>query len=95
MTEEDQAQQNATICLTVPGKVIHLSALLNKRMFRKRGDKDGAVAGLQLLEKAGLGTLNSLNPKRGATVVSASILYCVHADIIIQLLMFIVGVSII
>ena len=72
LTEEEQAQQNATTSLTVPGKVIHLSALLNKRKFRNK-EKEGAVAGLQLLEKTGLGKLESMNPKQGAALVSVSI----------------------
>ena len=73
LTEEEQAQQNTTTSLTVPGRVIHLSALLNKRKFRNK--KEAAVAGLQLLEKVGLGKLESMNPnpKRGAALVNVSI----------------------
>ena len=82
LTEEEQAQQNATTSLTVPGKVIHLSAILNKSKFRNKGDKEGAVAGLQLLEKAGLGELESMNTKRGAALVSVSITAMVKCDCI-------------
>lgn len=54
--------------MTIPGRVLHLSALLNKKKFRKKGDKDGAVAGFRLLEKANLGKVEALNPKRGSLV---------------------------
>ena len=73
-TADEQAQENATICLTVPEKTVHLSALLNKRLFRNKGDKDGGVAGLRVLEKENLGKMESINPKRGSTVVGIILL---------------------
>jgi hypothetical protein len=58
------------MCLTIPGKVLYLSALLSQRKFRKRGDKEGAIAGFRALEKANLGKVEATNPKRGTSVVS-------------------------
>lgn len=74
-TDDEQAQGNATLSLVIPGKVLYLSALLNKRKFRKKGDKDGALAGLRVLEKANLGKVESTNPKRGTSAVSILIGY--------------------
>lgn len=51
------------------GKTLHLSALLAMRKFRDHGNKAGAVKALQLLEESGLGTLISIKPQRGATMV--------------------------
>lgn len=68
--EEDQANANATLCLTIPGKVLHLTALLTIRKFRKKGDKEGALAGFRALEKANLGMVEAINPRRGTSVVS-------------------------
>ena len=66
----DQVRANASLCLTLPGRKLNLSALLTLRKFRKRGDKEGALAGFRALESAKLGQIQSSNPKRGTSTVS-------------------------
>ena len=64
-----QDQSVAAYCLLLPGKTLHLSALLAAKRFRDKGNKEGAVRALKLLEEAGLGTLVESKPSRGASVV--------------------------
>ena len=61
---------NASLSLAIPGKTLHLTALLTIRKFRNKGDKEGALAGFRLLEKVKLGKVEATNPKRGTSVVS-------------------------
>ena len=60
-------KQVASFCLTIPGKVLHISTLLAKKFFHNRGNKDGAVQAIKMLEKGGLGTDK---PVSGTTVVN-------------------------
>ena len=60
----------AAFCLLLPGKVLNLSALLQAKKFRGKGNKEGAVAALEELHKAGLGKLISADSRRGASSVS-------------------------
>lgn len=60
----------AAFCLLLPGKVLNLSALLQAKKFRGRGNKEGAVAAFEELQKAGLGKLISADSRRGASSVS-------------------------
>ena len=60
----------AAYCLLLPGKVLNLSALLQAKKFRGKGNKEGAVAALEELHKAGLGKLISADSRRGASSVS-------------------------
>ena len=46
-------------CLLLPGKKLHLSALLTAKRFRGKGNKDSAVEAFRELEKAGLLTLST------------------------------------
>ena len=59
----------AAYCLLLPGKVLNLSALLQAKKFRGKGN-EGAVAALEELHKAGLGKLISADSRRGASSVS-------------------------
>ena len=34
----------ASFCLTLPGKNLHLSSLLQSKKFRNKGNKEGALA---------------------------------------------------
>lgn len=67
--ETSEAHRNATFSLLLPGKVLHLNALLLMRKFRDRGNKAGAVQGFEELEKNGLGCLVSTRLQRGANMV--------------------------
>lgn len=60
----------AAYCLLLPGKVLNLSALLQAKKFRGKGNKEGAVAAMEELHKAGLGKLISADSRRGASSVS-------------------------
>lgn len=40
---DGQAQASAAYSLLLPGKVLHLNALLSMKKFRDRGNKEGAV----------------------------------------------------
>lgn len=66
---DGQAQANS---LLLPGKVLHLNALLSMKKFRDHGNKEGAVRGFLLLQEAGLGRVIENKPQRGTTVVSAA-----------------------
>ena len=68
-----EAHRNAAFSLLLPGKVLHLNALLHMRKFRDKGNKAGAVRGLQLLESEGLGNLISTRLQRGANMVCSSL----------------------
>lgn len=70
----DSAQQDQTVaqyCLLLPGKTLHIGALLAAKRFRDRGNKEGAVKAIKLLQEAGLGTVIEIKPTRGASVVCA------------------------
>ena len=69
---DGQAQANAAYSLLLPGKVLHLNALLSMKKFRDRGNKERAVRGFLLLQEAGLGRVIENKPQRGTTVVSAA-----------------------
>ncbi len=52
-----QEKAVAMFCLILPDKVLHISALLAAKRFRDKGNKDGAVKAIKMLESAGLGTV--------------------------------------
>ena len=66
-----QAKANASFILLQPGKTMYLNALLEKRKFCDRGNKDGVVRGLKLLQEPGLGNLIEIKPQRGANMVTS------------------------
>ena len=75
--DASEAHRNATMSLLLPGKVLHLNALLALRKFRDRGNKAGAVRGFETLQESNLGRLITLKPQRGATMVNCNTL-CVN-----------------
>lgn len=50
--------------------MLYISALLASKRFRDKGNKDGAVRAIKMLEEAGIGRVLEDKPPRGATVVS-------------------------
>lgn len=44
-------------CLTLPGKQLDLSILLKEKKFRHKGNKEGALRAMRILEDDGLGRL--------------------------------------
>ena len=69
--EESKIRRNASFALLLPGKVLHLSALIVARKFRDRGNKAGALEAMQLLDECGMGKLLSVNSVCGTDKVSA------------------------
>ena len=82
--EGDQTHSNASLCLTLPGCKLHLSALLTLWKSRKRGDRKGTLAGFRAYKSAKLGMIESINPKRDTSVVSClNVHHCLHIQILL------------
>ena len=62
----------AKFCLLLPGKTLHISALLAAKRFRNKGNKDGAVKAITLLQEAGIGKVTKQKAGRGTLAVSSS-----------------------
>ena len=56
--------------MLLPGATLNLSALLMKKKFTGKGNKEGAVEAFRELEKAGLGQLVEIKAQRGTACVS-------------------------
>jgi hypothetical protein len=69
-TEVPTSNDNSSYCLTLQGKKLHLSYLLQAKNFRGRSNKDGALAAFRDLEEAGLGTVEKEASRRGTSAVS-------------------------
>ena len=67
--DTSESHSNAAMSLILPGKVLHLNALLAMRKFRNCGNKAGAVRGFEELQESGLGKIHSIKPQRGASMV--------------------------
>ena len=50
-------QSNKAFVLTLPGRILDVSLLVNRKKFCSRGGRDGAVAAMRQLEENGLGKL--------------------------------------
>ena len=59
----------ASFCLTLPGKKLHLSSLLQSKKFRNKRNREGALAAFQQLKSAGLGEIQEDERHRGTTTV--------------------------
>ena len=51
----DKDDKTIAHCLTLPGKILHLTPLLNQKKFRGYGNKEAAVRAFFKLEEEGLG----------------------------------------
>jgi hypothetical protein len=70
MTGGSPDHASATFSLLLPGRVLNLSAILVAKKLRPiNGNKESAVKGFRVLEKAGLGKMIEIKPQRGATLV--------------------------
>ena len=56
--------------LTLPGKVLDISALNNQHKFWDRGKKQGAVDAIKHLQETGLGMVHKQHATRGTLLVS-------------------------
>ena len=65
--KENIVHSTAAFILTLPGKVLDISALNSQHKFRDRGKKQGAVDAIEHLEEAGLGIIHK---ERATAMVS-------------------------
>lgn len=74
LTEELKVQMpsggksNEALCLTLPGSELNLSALLKDKKFRGRGNKEGALQAMRILEEDELGKLEEKQTKGSVKV---------------------------
>ena len=68
-------QRSATTSLLLPGKILDLKALSQKRAFCNSGNKAGAVQGFEILEENCLGVMTTTKLNRGANMVGVG-LHC-------------------
>ena len=57
--DAESIKNTAQYTILLPGKALHLSALNTARKFRNKGNKEGGLQAFQLLEKEGLGKIES------------------------------------
>ena len=60
----------AAFMLTLPGKILDISALNNQHKFQDRGKKQGAVDAIEHLQETGLGVVHKERATRGTSLVS-------------------------
>ena len=66
------------MCLTLPGKMLHLPALLTAKKFKNHDNKEGALQALRRLESEGLGQLYEVGSSHCGNIVRyASYIACV------------------
>ena len=73
--EKDNDFRSAVLSLTLPGKVLNMSALVHQRKFRYTGNKTGGLQGWKRLESDGLGVVIERKAIRGTDKVSHGCLY--------------------
>ena len=59
--ESSSTISNATYCLLLPGPILNLSTLLVTKKFRARGNKEGALTAMKMLQDDKLGRLIELS----------------------------------
>ena len=52
-------KSTAQYMILLPGKALHLTALNNARKFRNKGNREGGLQAFRMLEKEGLGKIES------------------------------------
>jgi len=58
-------------CLTLPGRILNVTALNYAKKFRNRGNKDVALQALKRLEEDGLGRLEEVGSSHSGNIVSS------------------------
>ena len=58
--------------------MFYISALLATKRFRYKGNKEGAIKAITMLEEAGIGRVIADKPPRGATIVSSICDLCIN-----------------
>ena len=69
------SKSNEAFCLTLPGNQLDLSALLKDKKFRHRGNKEGALQTMKILEEDKLGKLEEKQTKGSVKVGLDNSLY--------------------
>ena len=64
-----EAYLSAALSLTLPGKVLNMSALVYQKKFRYAGNKSGGLRGWEMLQSAGLGEIHEEKAARGTDKV--------------------------
>ena len=75
---QKESLSNETYVLTLSGKCLDVSHLVNKKKFRSRGGRDGALNAMKHLEEDKLGKLAVKTEKGSIKVCSEMIVY--HPD---------------
>ena len=70
---KDEASSTARFCLLLPGNTLYLSHLLALKKFRKRGNKEGALAAFYRLEEEGLGAVVGIANSKASQCVSCTL----------------------
>ena len=73
--DSEMTRNTAQYTILLPGKALHLSALNNARKFRNKGNKDGGLQAFQMLEKEGLGKIESYTIPGQKTKVHSCLLH--------------------
>ncbi len=68
--KETLLRGTAAFMITLPGKILDISALNSQHKFRDRRKKQGAVDAIGHLEEAGLGVIHKERATRGTALVS-------------------------
>ena len=67
---DKQALQSAEVSLTLPGKILNMSALIFQKKFRYTGNKVGALKGWEMLQNDGIGQIHEQKAIRGTDKVA-------------------------
>ena len=73
ITTPSSAPSLVPYCLLLPGRKLHLSALLTAKKFRGKGNKDGAVSAFREIASMKLGSLSTEDSRRGTSAVSVKL----------------------
>ena len=73
LTDAKEGKEAAKIILTSPGDVLDLTKLNSARKFKGKGNKEGAIAAIYLLQDDHLGTVCREASNRGCSHVSHEI----------------------
>ena len=76
MDDAGDSSSTPAYCLKLPGQKLNLTALLYAKRFRYYGYRTGALAAFSELEKAGLGTLETVKAKSAVVRFESMIWSC-------------------
>ena len=68
-------ERAASYVLSLPRKILDISVLNTSRIFREFGNKEGAVAAIELLQESGIGVVHTEKATRGTSKVRSSFIH--------------------